>query len=220
MKKLTRKKKIELIILGIVILWIISMILVGRPLRLRSFISMYPTTIEGDVLYVNKLAYLFTAPQHGDVILAIDRTGEKIEVSKDEFNKLLHPIYWSKSYKSIAIVPFGPFKPANVKRIIGLPNDTIEIINKQVYINGEKYSHGSEIFIDESIFNEWDFEGRVNFPALKIPERYYFIMGDHRDISRDSRTFGVVNEKDIKGKISMKLSTYENGKKRYFVKIK
>ena len=195
------------------------MLFVGRPLRLRSYISMYPTTIKGDVLYINKLAYLFSSPQRGDITLSTDRTDEKIEISKEEFIKILHPIYWSKDYKSIAIVPFGPFKPANVKRIIGLPGETLEIIDKQVYINGEKYTHGSEIFIDESIFNEWEFEGRLNMPAIKIPERHYFIMGDNRDISRDSRSFGLINEKDIKGKISIKLLTHENGKKQFFVKI-
>ena len=221
MKKLTRRKKIELIFTGVMVLLFIFAIFIGQPGRLRSYISMYPAIDRGDILYINKTAYYLKSPERGDITLSVEHTGEKREMPKDSFTKLIHPIYWSKVYKSIAIAPFGPLKPTNIKRIIGLPNETIELIDKQVYIDGEIYAYGTEIYIDESIFNpEWDYEERVNFPALKIPEKHYFIMGDHRDISRDSRTFGLVNEKDIKGKISTKLLTYENGKKRFFVKIK
>jgi len=224
MKNTPQKFKKRIIALVVAVLFLIIHLYVGQPAFLRSYISMYPTLHASDVLFVNKIALRLDPPKRGDVILAVERNGEHRDMPKDRFVRLLHPFYWNKANNIIAIASFGPFKPTNVKRIIGMPGETIEIIDKQVFINGEKYVHGSEVFVDENIFEsflciEYDFEMRVNMPSTSIPDRYYFLLGDHRDLSRDSRTFGLVHEDDIRGKISMLIYSRRDDKIRWFKKV-
>lgn len=75
-----------------------------------------------------------------------------------------------------------------IKRVIGLPNEKIRVENNILYINGEKVE---EPFLDESVLTE-DFE-------YVTSEDCYFVMGDNREVSLDSRMLGCFNEKDIKG---------------------
>ena len=88
------------------------------------------------------------------------------------------------------------------KRIIGLPNETIELRGGKVYINGELLD---EPYVDES-YNQ----AKADFPPQKIPEYQYFVMGDNRDNSSDSRYWGTVDRELITGKYYM---TYSESKK-------
>ena len=102
---------------------------------------------------------------------------------------------------------YAPCKYDNflVKRIIGLPGDTIEINDSIVYINGNKIS---EPYIKEE----------MNLPyylKLKIPKDKFFVMGDNRNISLDSRYFGLVQGTDIQGKVLFKYCC-ENRKFKLF----
>ncbi|MBI6037953.1 signal peptidase I [Clostridium perfringens] len=102
---------------------------------------------------------------------------------------------------------YAPCKYDNflVKRIIGLPGDTIEINDSIVYINGNKIS---EPYIKEE----------MNLPyylKLKIPKDKFFVMGDNRNISLDSRYFGLVQGTDIQGKVIFKYCC-ENRKFKLF----
>jgi len=84
----------------------------------------------------------------------------------------------------------GQSSRALVKRIVGLPGDTIEIHDGNVYINGEKYD---EPYVSAST------NGIMT--ATLIPDGQYFVMGDNRPISNDSRYFGTVPHQDIIGKV-------------------
>ena len=88
------------------------------------------------------------------------------------------------------------------KRIIGLPGETVEIKEDKVFINGQVLD---EPYIDES-FNQ----ARTNFPVRKLPENQYFVMGDNRDNSSDSRYWGTVGKELIKGKYYMTYSKSNN----------
>ncbi len=89
-----------------------------------------------------------------------------------------------------------------IKRIIGLPGEIIEIREGKVYINGEVLD---EPYIDES-YNQ----AKANFSPRKVPEYQYFVMGDNRDNSSDSRYWGTVDKELIQGKFYMTYSKSNN----------
>lgn len=81
-----------------------------------------------------------------------------------------------------------------IKRVIGLPGETIEIKEGDIYINGKK-------LFQPFLENREDFVYRANnMSPLKLREGYYFVMGDNRPVSHDSRSFGPVPRDDIFGK--------------------
>jgi signal peptidase I len=82
-----------------------------------------------------------------------------------------------------------------VKRVIGLPGDTVRIIYKKVYINGIPLDEPYAYFKDKKM----NVPGRDNFPQYRVPADHYFLMGDNRDRSADSRSWGVVPRANIVG---------------------
>lgn len=114
-------------------------------------------------------------------------------------------------------------KEEYVKRVIGLPGDTVEVKNDELYINGRKYN---EPFLDDyekklkdgTLANEYEpaykdlvmnaktFTNNFSLQTLestggkaKVPKGYYFVLGDNRLISKDSRYFGFVKQSAIDG---------------------
>lgn len=101
----------------------------------------------------------------------------------------------------VVIFPFpaDPSKPF-VKRLIGLEGDIIEVRNKQLYINNEAYAE------DYIVHNERDtipasIQPRDFFGPITIPPNSYFVMGDNRDRSFDSRFWGLVDKSTVEGKV-------------------
>ena len=86
-----------------------------------------------------------------------------------------------------------------IKRIIGVGGETIEIRNKQVFINGTIYQEAYKVTNDPNIIQK-EYQPRDNFGPKKIPKDSFFVMGDNRDHSFDSRFWGYVNKSKIKGK--------------------
>ena len=86
-----------------------------------------------------------------------------------------------------------------IKRVIGLPGDTIEILDGIVYINGTAYDESK--YLDMST----EISGDISYPFL-VPENSYFVMGDNRANSKDSRfsEVGVVSKDQIVGKASIR----------------
>jgi signal peptidase I len=104
-----------------------------------------------------------------------------------------HVPLWRNPHRQQVIIfkpPFAPDTPDYVKRVIGLPGDTIEIHDGAVWVNGQKlkenYTTGRT--------DPYDFHG-----PYRVPDDDYFVMGDNRGNSYDSRFWGPVPRKDIIG---------------------
>lgn len=80
-----------------------------------------------------------------------------------------------------------------IKRVIGMPGETIEIKNNKIYIDGEEIE-------DDFAYGETS-----DYEKTTLKEDQYFLLGDNRLISKDSRTFGPINKSDIKGVTTVRL---------------
>lgn len=153
-------------------------------LIIRSFIiqpyyipsgSMLDTLHIGDRLFVQKFSYGIHIPFINKEIISLD------DPQKGD----------------IIVFPF-PKDPSIdfVKRVVGTPGDVIEIRNKQFYRNDKPVEEHYIRHSDPLIINTH----RDNFGPVTVPEGKVFVMGDNRDNSRDSREWGFVDKKTIRGK--------------------
>lgn len=140
--------------------------------------SMKNTILVGDHILVNKFIYGTRIPFTNIKILPI---------RKPERGDIIVVKYPEKES-----VDF-------IKRLIGMPGDVVQVIDKVVYINGKPLTEPYAIHKDSEILPR-ALEPRDNFGPVKVPPHDYFMMGDNRDRSRDSRFWGFVNENEILGK--------------------
>ena len=88
-----------------------------------------------------------------------------------------------------------------VKRIIAIEGDTIEIRDKIIYINGNKFRPAWRVKTDDTRIFPMEFTFRDNMPAVKLDRDEYFVLGDNFDYSFDSRNFGPIHGDRIIGRI-------------------
>ena len=147
--------------------------------------SMEQNLLIGDHLLVNKFVFAPTLTDAERTLLPIDpiRRGDIIVFKYPE-------------------QPDRDF----IKRVIGLPGETVEVRNKKVYIDGrlidEPYVHF--LFPPEDpepgVPELPDFNVTRNYGPVRVPDREYFMMGDNRDNSQDSRYWGFLPAEYVKGK--------------------
>ena len=140
--------------------------------------SMETTLLIGDHLLVNKFLY-----------------GTKIPFTDIKVFPIREP---ERGDVVVFIYPVDPSKDF-IKRVIGLPGDKVEIINKKVYVNGNAIEDIHAHFAEEMILPKGS-EPRDNLGPITIPSDSLFVMGDNRDRSYDSRFWGFVKKNEIKGK--------------------
>jgi len=141
--------------------------------------SMENTILPGDFLFINKFIY-----------------GAEIPFTHKHMPRVRKP---QKGEIIVFRYPKNP-KVNYVKRCIAVEGDTIQIVNKQLYINHELVSlpkYGK--YEDPRVFPE-EFSPRDNFGPVVVPENCYFAMGDNRDNSNDSRFWGMVPDSLVKGR--------------------
>ncbi len=135
--------------------------------------SMEPTLLVGDHILVNKFIYGIKLPFIQKTIIPISQP------KREDVIVFIYPLDKSKDF---------------IKRVIGLPGDTIEIIGKNIYINGKLFEdkHG--------FYSNMGKRHRDHFGPITVPQGHLFVMGDNRDHSYDSRYWGFVPLESVKGK--------------------
>ena len=159
--------------------------------------SMKPTIQEGDRVVVNKLAYDLKVPF------------TMIELAK-----------WSDPKRGDIVVLFSPEDGVRlVKRVVAVPGDRIEMRDEQLFVNGqaaqwtpigvsEDREQGRVTILDESLAGKTHKvmltpqmrSDKSTFEPRIVPAGYYFVMGDNRDNSKDSRYIGPIERRRIVGK--------------------
>ena len=90
-----------------------------------------------------------------------------------------------------------------IKRVIGLPGDKLVSKNDQMYVNGKKIAEPYLNNQYKKAANSSGYTYTSNF-TYKVPKGYYWVMGDHRDISKDSHLFGPVKRENLVGKVKLR----------------
>lgn len=165
--------------------------------------SMRPTILEGDRIFVNKAAY-----------------GLKVPFTT------IHLLRWDRPDRGEIVVFFSPEDGRRmVKRVVGVPGDKVELKENRLYINDQPLIYGpddasfasalppqeqrrvkvwSETLgnAKHAIIDDPDWRARRTYGPVMVPAGKYFLMGDNRDNSRDSREYGFVPESQIVGRSS------------------
>jgi signal peptidase I len=153
--------------------------------------SMEPTLLVGDHIVTNKLIYGFRLP---DSFFGLTPLAGEIPYGHYLFH--LEPVH--RGDVVVFVFPPDPTKDF-IKRVVGIPGDTVEIKAGKLYLNGERAP-------DPHAHFEIQPQGRLEssprdyFGPFTVPQNEYFMMGDNRDLSYDSRFWGVVDRNEIEGR--------------------
>jgi signal peptidase I len=140
--------------------------------------SMIPTLLVGDHIMVNKFVYGTKVPFTDIRILPLRLP------SRGDIIVFRYPMDKKKDF---------------IKRVVGIEGDVVEIRDKIVFINGEPWKEDSYGEHKDSTILPGSVSPRDNFGPVKVPKDSLFTLGDNRDQSRDSRFWGFVDLKEVKG---------------------
>ncbi len=152
----------------------------------------YKKTLKTIIPYI--VIILFVVIIRSFIITPIQVDGMSMYSTLSD-NEILILKKFDKDYKRFDIIVFDYDGKKLIKRIVGLPGETLEYKNNKLYING-KYI--KENFLD-SYNKTYDFKLK-NIGYTRIPDNTYFVMGDNRTNSTDSRIIGTISKNKIKGK--------------------
>jgi signal peptidase I len=156
--------------------------------------SMKPTILVGDHFFLDKISFPANYPT------------------------VIRPYLFHRSVQRLDIIAFKSPTDGNipfVKRVIGLPGEAVQVQNKAVLINGIKLDEPYKIHVDSTTYSSdpWtpeELKIRDNYGPVVVPPNSYFVMGDNRDNSNDSRYWGFVTWDEIIGKPLFVYWSYES----------
>jgi len=176
--------------------------------------SMKPTILPGERIFVNKVAYDLKIPF------------TRVRLAQ-----------WDDPQRGDVVVLFSPSDDKRlVKRVIGLPGDEIEMRRNRLFVNGEVASYEPygpddldalgfhppprSTVLSETVGTEhhpvlWISYNQMgsSFPPTEVPEGHYFVMGDNRNQSRDSRWFGFVKREAIVGEATAVVISFDRDRR-------
>jgi signal peptidase I len=174
-KKSTFREYAEAAVIAILLALVIRTFVV-QAFKIPSG-SMIPTLHVGDHILVNKFIYGVKIPFVRKTLIPVSKP------EREDVIVFIYPRDKSKDY---------------IKRVIGLPGDRIEIIDDTVLINGQEYDDVHGVYMSQG--KGLDRSGsQYRYGPVTVPPGRYFVLGDNRDNSQDSRFWGFVPEDYIKG---------------------
>lgn len=157
--------------------FVLLYLFVAQPNQVKGS-SMVPNFIDGEYLLTDKLSYQFGEPQRGEVVV----------------------------FKAPPSEPCAEDECEYIKRIIGIPGDTVMVENGQVFLNGELLNQDflpEDFVTDPGSFCQEGVE-------VSVSDGEYLVFGDNRSHSRDGREFGPINKDLIVGKAFFRYWPIEN----------
>jgi signal peptidase I len=139
--------------------------------------SMFPTLMGGDLVLVNKLSYGIRSPLSGNYIVKWKR------LQHGDIVVFVYPEDRSKDF---------------IKRVIAVAGDLVEINGKRVLIDGQ-LTHDPHAYFGDNDSRRKAVKTGGHYGPTRVPEGRLFVLGDNRDRSSDSRSWGFVNLNDVKG---------------------
>jgi signal peptidase I len=153
--------------------------------------SMEPTLLVGDHILVNKFIYGIKIPYLRKTVIPISQP------DRDDVVVFIYPVDKKKDF---------------IKRVIGLPGDQIEIIDRNIYINGKLYDDNYGYYRGKGQ-NATPAMSKARSGPVTVPDNHLFVMGDNRDHSYDSRYWGFVPLESVKGKAFIIYWSWPNWKR-------
>jgi signal peptidase I len=196
-KKSTLREYFESIVIAVILALFIRTFVV-QAFKIPTG-SMEENLLIGDHLLVNKFVFAPTASSIERAVLPIGT------IKRDDVIVFKYPEEPERDF---------------IKRVIGLPGETVELRDKRVYINGsaldEPYVHFLQPPGQNSEFHEiTSFDVRERYGPVTVPADHFFVMGDNRDNSQDSRYWGFLPREYVKGKALVIYWSYQAEREDY-----
>src|SRR5574342_540547 len=197
-KKSTLREYFESIVIAVILAFFIRTFVV-QAFKIPTG-SMEQNLLIGDHLLVNKFLFAPTASPIERALLPIGM------IQRRDVVVFKYPEEPERDF---------------IKRVIGLPGETVELREKKVYIDGKPLDEPYVHFLEPpgpaaGEFHEvTSFDVRERYGPVTVPPNHYFVMGDNRDNSQDSRYWGFLPRDYVKGKALVIYWSYEAGREDY-----
>jgi signal peptidase I len=176
MEKSVVREYVEAILIALLLAFFIRTFVV-QAFKIPSG-SMIPTLLVGDHILVNKFGYGVKNPLTGATWVAVG------EPQRHDVIVVKYPQNPSQDF---------------IKRVVGVSGDRVEVVRKKLFVNGEPFVEPNAVNLEAEVLPS----PRDNMEPVVVPSGTVFVMGDNRDNSHDSRFWGFVDLKSIRGKAFM-----------------